>query len=199
MLSKILNKDEKKAQIWIETVIYTLIGLILIGMVLAVAKPAINKMKDQNVVKDTITSMNEIDNQIDEVKNGGTSSAKKTFFLITKGELIIDGKSDKIRFVIDDISYAASEAETVSRNVSIPTSNLKIQTQKLGKGYRVEIWRDFSSDNIDIQFDGDIDKQKTFNLAPTPYVLMVENLGREAVTLENLNPKLKINIYEVSR
>jgi len=37
----------KRAQVWVETVIYTLIGLSIMGVVLAVAIPKINETKDK--------------------------------------------------------------------------------------------------------------------------------------------------------
>jgi len=187
-IKKIKNK---KAQVWIETVIYTLIGLVLIGMVLAVAKPAIMKMKDQKIIDAAIVSMNELDNQVDGVRIEGVSSAKKAFFNVEKGQLIIDGENDKISFIIDDSAYAASEVEN-SRTVNISASNLKVKTQKSGKNYKVSIWREYPKEDINITYNGK-DIEKTFTLASLPYVLMVENKGRNSS-----DSSLNINIYEVS-
>ncbi len=187
MLKKLIKKN--KAQIWIETVIYTLIGLVLIGMVLAVAKPAIEKQKDQKIIEYTITELNELDEKIDEVKIGGTGNARAYNFIVKKGSLIIDPENDTIEFVIPDSTYAASEEES-NRIVSIPTSNLKIRTQKLGKGYKISIWRDYSPSNINITYNGKEDK-KTFSIAPTAYSLMIENAGRAGQ-----DSFLNINTYE---
>ena len=38
----------KRGQVWVETVIYTLIGLAIIGVVMAAALPKINERKDEN-------------------------------------------------------------------------------------------------------------------------------------------------------
>ncbi len=39
-----MKRDDKRAQIWIETMIYTLIAFIMLGLVLAYAKPKIEAM-----------------------------------------------------------------------------------------------------------------------------------------------------------
>ena len=54
----------KRSQVWVETVIYTLIGLAVIGILLAAAKPKIDEMRDKLVVEQTIDSMNSIDEKI---------------------------------------------------------------------------------------------------------------------------------------
>ena len=43
------KRSDKKAQVWIETVIYTLIALALIGTVLAFVKPKIQEIQDKIV------------------------------------------------------------------------------------------------------------------------------------------------------
>jgi type II secretory pathway pseudopilin PulG len=185
------DKNTKKAQIWVETIIYTLIGLVLIGMVLAVAKPAVMKMKDQQIINSAIASLNEFDNQIDQVHIEGVSSSKKVYFNVQKGRLVIDGQNDRISFIMYDSSYAPSEFES-SRIVNIQSSNLKIKTQKSAKNYNVTIWRDYPKPDINITYNGK-DSEKIFNQASLPYILLVENRGR--VTTSS---PLNINIYESS-
>ena len=54
----------KKGQVWIETVVYTLIGLSIIAIILTMAMPQIDKMKDKSVVEQTATALNELDKKI---------------------------------------------------------------------------------------------------------------------------------------
>ena len=56
-----------RGQIWVETVIYTLIGLALMGLVLAFVMPKINESKDRIILQQTITSLNDIDEKINSV------------------------------------------------------------------------------------------------------------------------------------
>ena len=54
----------KKGQVWIETVLYTLIGISLIGLVLAFVTPKINEAKDRAVVEQTINSLSTFDEKM---------------------------------------------------------------------------------------------------------------------------------------
>ena len=43
-----------KAQVWVETAVYTIIGLAIIGIILAIANPSIQRYKDNAVIEQTI-------------------------------------------------------------------------------------------------------------------------------------------------
>jgi len=60
-MKKRLNKS---GQAWVETVIYTLIGLSIIGIVLGVATPKIKELTDKAIIDQTISAMNDLDNKI---------------------------------------------------------------------------------------------------------------------------------------
>lgn len=181
---------KKKAQVWIETVIYTLIGLILIGTLLAFATPAIEKQKDKSVVEKTIEALNELDNNILEVKSSGVANTRETLFIIKKGSLAINSSSDKIIFKIDESSYAFSE---IGKDVKIPGTNQKVLTQKKGKKYIITLTLDYAK-KIDITYDGN-EEDKIFNEAPTPYVFIVENVGYDPSIPDGL---VNIDIYSSS-
>ncbi|MBM3247766.1 hypothetical protein FJZ17_04490, partial [Candidatus Pacearchaeota archaeon] len=79
---------KKRGQIWIETVIYTLIGLTIIGILLSIVTPKINQMNDKSLIIQSINSLNKIDEQISStmVAAGNSRQIKKAF---KKGEYII--------------------------------------------------------------------------------------------------------------
>ena len=52
------NGMNKEGQIWIETVLYTLIGLSLIGLTLTFVMPRINASKDIATIEQTMESLN---------------------------------------------------------------------------------------------------------------------------------------------
>ena len=56
-----------KAQVWVETAIYTLIGITIIAILLATLTPQIDKIKDKGIIQQTIDAMNVLDNKISEV------------------------------------------------------------------------------------------------------------------------------------
>ncbi len=180
-----LNKKNNKAQVWVETVIYTLIGLVLIGIVLAVATPAIQKQKDKSTIERTIDAMNELDRNILGVKGAGVANTREMSFSIGKGNLIVNSSNDKIIFQIDESSYPYSET---GKSVEIPGTNQEVLTQKKGKKYLITLSLDYSQ-KINITFNR-MDEAKTLTQASTPYVLLVENNG-----IPNPASLVNIDIY----
>lgn len=166
----------KRGQIWIETVIYTLIGLSLIGVILAFALPAIEKQKDKITIERTIEAMNTLENNIIAAKISGPSSTRQNIFTISRGQLTIDGKEDKIIFEIEDSSYPYSEYEPRSSIVYIPGSSQKIMTAKNGKKFKFTSTLEYSG-NINIMYNDEENGVKVLGRAQTPYNLVVENRG----------------------
>ena len=112
---------ENKGQVWIETVIYTLIGLVLIGTVLAFATPFINEQKDRAVLEKTAEAMNGLDNALLNVKGRGIDNRRDFSFTIGEGSLKIDSVTDKIIFQIDESRHEYSEPGIT---VNIPWTNI---------------------------------------------------------------------------
>lgn len=180
----------KKAQVWIETVVYTLIGLILISTVLAFAIPAIQKQKDKAIIDRTIEAMNQLDNNILEVKRNGVANVKTMDFVIGRGKLTIDGEKEIIKFYIDDSAYAYSE---VGFDVKIPGSNMKVLTEKNGKKFKITTTLDYSQ-KIDLTYSLN-NNAKVLTPVPTPYTLSIENNGINPVNPSGL---INIDIYQNS-
>ena len=163
----------KKAQIWVETVIYTLIGLVLIGTVLAFATPVIQKQQDKSTIDRTVSAMSEIDNAITNVKNAGISNARVIDFLISEGSFTIDGEDDTIFFQIDESSYAFSEVRTT---VDISGTNIRSRTVEQGNKFGVTLSLNYDG-KLNITYNGK-DKITTLGASPNPYRLIIENGGK---------------------
>ncbi len=161
-------EKNKLGQVWVETVIYTLIGLAIIGLLLAFAKPKIDEMRDRLVVEQTIESMNEIDGKIQEVYNKGPGNKRVPDLKISRGKLIIDAESDKISWVIDS-RYKYSEP-----NEDVPLGNLNVITTA-GDPWKVELSKQY---NFDLTYDGE-QERKEVDSATVSYKFKVENMGFE--------------------
>ena len=163
----------KKAQVWVETVIYTLITLTLIGVVLAISIPVIEKQKDKAVIQNSINSLNEFDLTILSVKRAGILNVREINLNIGKGKFKINGNNDSLIFEIPESSYAYSEPGIT---VSIIGTNMKSETKKKGRKYDVILTLAYNnSANISIN---DKDELKEFSPAPVPYIFFIENMGR---------------------
>ena len=69
-------KIQNKGQIWVETVIYTLIALILIGSVLVFITPRIQEIQDRAIIEQSIEMLQNIDSIISSVVIGGAGNKR---------------------------------------------------------------------------------------------------------------------------
>jgi hypothetical protein len=161
---------KNNGQVWIETVIYTLIGLLMIGLVLSYAKPAIEEAQDNAILKQSTQMLEKIDSQILTI--GPPGSQKEMSVLINKGELKIDGTegNEKIVFQMDSKYYFSEE----NKNVSI--GRINSSTQIINDINLVTLTLEYGT-NYNITIDG-IDKIKTLSKSPNPYKIFIVNNGR---------------------
>ncbi|MBT6689863.1 hypothetical protein HN903_00890 [archaeon] len=156
----------KRGQVWIETVIYTLIGLTVVGLVLAGALPKINAKKDEVMIDESIEALRHIDDKIYEVSRAA-GNRRVVNLEIRKGALIIDPDENVVSWVLDS-SFAYSEP-----GVEISSGNINVTTTEKGD-YEVRLELGSSSN---LTLDGGDSGEMRFDVAPIPYRLVIENLG----------------------
>ena len=165
-----------KGQVWVETVIYTLIGLSLIGLVLAILTPKINESKDRALIDKTIESLNLLDTKINEVLQA-PGNKRKVELEIKKGDFFIDTTNNKLGFIIENSKSKYSEpGETIN------VGRISLVTTELSKNYQVALEISY---NHDITFD-DVDSvdAKKFSAASVPYSIFIENKGFDLGVLQ---------------
>ena len=163
------NIIKKRGQVWVETVIYTLIALALIGLVLTFATPRIAKARDRAVVEQTIASLNEFDKKIGSAIQT-TGNVRAIDFTMKRGELFIKSEEDKILFVLQDISAAYSEP-----GIDVEIGRILARTTEEQKGYTVNLELDYSS-IVNITYQS-LDKEEKFTQSPTPYKFSLTYTG----------------------
>lgn len=169
----------QKAQVWVETVIYTLIAFVLIAAVLAFARPKIQEFQDKAIIEQTIQVMNDMDTVIRSIIQGGVGNKRLIEFGMKKGTLTIDIKNDKLIYEIES-RYALGDYGR-----QIPIGEITTLTQRKGRANLVTLTLDYSN-NYDLSY-GDEDLNKIINQAANPYNLAISYNG------ENNNGEPKIN------
>ncbi len=175
-MKKIKNK---KAQIWIETTIYTLIGLSIIGIVLAIAYPAINRYKDEIIIDQTTSLLTKVNEKIIEVRDMGTGNKRIIELQIEKGKLILNPEQDKIEYLLEGSGLKYSEL-----GQEIEQGDIIIKTEKYGEDYNIHL--SLAYQDLNLTYNNK-EEQKTFSAAPSPYEISIENKGSP-------NGKIQINI-----
>jgi hypothetical protein len=176
---------KNKAQVWIETVLYTLMGIALIGIVLAIATPKINESRDRILVEQTIESLNVWDDRIGESIDRGQGNVRNIpAFTMKRGELIINSTGDEIIFIVTGLSTPYSEI-----GFEIREGNIYLQSYKTERSaYAVLALR--YQNVMNITYMGS-DEDKKFTAASTPYAFSIQNFGGQ--------PYPQIDIEETSR
>lgn len=157
-----------KGQIWIETVVYTLIAMTLIGAVLAFVIPRIQEIQDKAIIEQSITVIEDINTIFLSVAQGGAGNKRIVDLGIKKGDFNIDAINNKIIFEIE------TEHEYSEIGVDVSIGNAVVKTEKAGSLNKVTLTRDYNQ--YDLTYAGG-DAIKTISKATTPYKLSIENKG----------------------
>lgn len=161
--------NSKKAQIWVESVLYTLIGLAIIGVLMIAIRPTISKTQDEFIIQQTVKALHEIDNKVIEIKQA-TGNKRIVQFQLTKGDLTIDANNDRIVWNLRSSGYMYSEP-----GFETAIGNIKVLTEKNVDKYDIQLTLDYGG-NTDIKIDkGDI--IRVLQPVKTAYSLILENNG----------------------
>ena len=174
-----MKKYSKKSQIWIETVIYTLIALIMIGAVLTFARPKIQEIQDKIIIDQSFESLEEIDSQMTAVINGGIGNKRIINVKIKKGELKIDQGTEDIIFTLKDSKSIYSEP-TTNADKFIKIGKIDVQTQKTGKTSIIILKLDYTDINIDYSST----YGTVLGKSPSPYKFTITNQGGNNIKIE---------------
>jgi type II secretory pathway pseudopilin PulG len=160
----------KKADIWVSTVLYILIGMAVIGMLLAVIRPKVAEMKDSLSIDQTVESLNKFDEIMLRTRQAiGTRLSYE--LSLSRGDLQINAQGENITWIIRDSAYRYSQ-----EGVPIKLGNIEILTEKKGQFWQVTLTRDYSNSNLDLTFSG-ADTNKVLTASKMPYRIFLENQG----------------------
>ena len=166
----LFSSNKKRGQIWVETIIYTLIAFVLIGLVMAFVKPKIEEIRDKNIIEQSISILQDINSLI---KDLGVSGNQRVIQLgISEGTLNINGETDILFFEIESRNVYSEPGE----NVTI--GNIIVFTEEKGKINDVTLTLDYEEDyNLTYQ---NRDELKMISAASTPYTLLITNKGKDS-------------------
>jgi hypothetical protein len=167
---KIFIYRDRHAQVWVETVLYTLIAFTIIGLVLTYIKPEIEKFQDKSLIKQSITLMSDLNSKISEVSKNGEGNKRILEISVKKGYLNINGVNDSVAFELESLyPYTEPEEKYSEQGVEIST------VEKSGKN-KISLLSNYS-ETLNITYAG---KEETKIISPssTFYRLYIENKGQ---------------------
>lgn len=160
---------KKGGQIWVETVVYTLIAFLMMGLVLSYAKPKIEQIQDKAIIDQSVEILKSIDTIVTSIKDV-PGNKRELSLVFKKGDIQIDGVNDKIVFGMQS-AYAYTEL-----GKTVEDGTLSILTTAKGEYNDVNITRDYSSD-FNITVNG-MDIEKTITQSANTYGVTISNQGQ---------------------
>lgn len=163
------NLNGRKAQVWIETVIYLLIAFIMIGLVLSFVRPKIEELKDKSILEQSQEILETLDNTIVTM---GVEGNKRIINLgIKKGEFMFDGVNNIIKFEMDSLYVYTEPGQKVQ------IGNIIAETKKKTKDNLITLTSNYS-DNYNLTYKGR-DESKTLAKSSVSYNLILSNEGED--------------------
>ncbi len=171
-----MKKRGEKAQVWVETVIYTLIGLTIMGTIIAVATPKIAQINDKIILEQTIESLNQLDQQIQSTL-AYAGNQREIFLTVKKGEYTLDALNNNIFYTLKNTGLKYSEL-----NESFKQGRIYIQTLDKGnKKYDISLLLNYSNFNLTYQ---NKDMLKVLTSSPTAYKLLIINQDGKKIDIQ---------------
>ena len=167
---------KNRGQVWIETVLYTVIGLAIIALVLSFAYPKLRAAQENLLIEQSIATLNNLDKVINIVNERGPGNIKTYTLSIKRGRLIFDEKNEKISLEIKGIKTEYSEP-----GAPFSDGRVIVTTNKASKGYDITLSLSYLyPDNptkklIDIEVGDSAlpDEIKEFVQAANPYIISI--------------------------
>ena len=173
----------KKAQVWVETAIYTLIGLTIIAILLTTATPQIEKIKDKGIISQTAEALDILNNKFYEISLSAGNS-RIIEFTVAKGRVEIDTSKNLIQYVMEDTRFKLSEPGQV-----IKEGDITILTKERGARFDIYLTLNYT-DKFDLTFNNQ-ERVEILQAGTTPYKIQIENVG-DSPLIEN--PHIDINL-----
>ena len=162
------KKRGRRSQVWIETVIYTLIGLTIIGLLIGLITPRINQMKDRAIIGQTIESMTLLNNKIMETLSA-PGNTRQINLGLSSGEYVIDSLNETISYSLKDTNLLYTEVGQV-----VPQGEINVLTVDNKGKYNIFLILNYGDYNLTYE---DKDINKTLTPASNSYGLLIENKG----------------------
>ncbi len=152
----------------VSVVLYTLIGLAVIGLMLAATRPKIAEIKDATIIDQTIKMLNDFDSTVQRTRQA-TGMRLHYDLHLNRGKFIINPDDDLVQWLLEDSNYMYSE---IGEENSV--GNINYITEEYGDKYKVTLFLNYT---IDITFDKSNDVSKTLQASEDAYRLWIENIG----------------------
>jgi len=170
---KMIKRCGKKAQVWVETVIYTLIAITIIGLFLSFAKPKIQEIQDKSIIEQSVEMLQDINSIVLNIVQGGPGNKRVINLGIKKGTLFIDSENDVLLFEMDGRYTYTEPGVEGAQGPYINIGNIIASTKKIGDISTVTLISNYSG-IYNITYQGE-EKMKGVSKSAAPHSVSITN------------------------
>ncbi len=163
-----------RGQVWVETVIYTLIALTIIGLFLSFARPKVEELQDKSILEQSSQMLEDINVIVLDITQRGAGNQRKVNVGIKKGSLNISASDDTLEFEMQGRYTYTEPGDNGEFGPFVEIGNIVATTRKTGNTNTVKLISNYSDYNI--TYDGGEEGRK-IGKSPTPYELIISNKG----------------------
>ncbi|VVB78077.1 Uncharacterised protein [uncultured archaeon] len=174
-----MKKNNFKGQVWIETVVYTLIGLAIMAILLSISMPQIEKIKDKSIITQTTDSLNVLNSKVSEAEEA-RGSIRVVNFKIAKGRLELNSSGNKVIYTLENTKLELSQI-----GESIKEGNVIMETKKSGDKFNIFLTMDYNN-TLNLTYNGK-KETKVLQAGTAPYKIILENTGYDASRKINID------------
>ena len=183
--SIVKRERARQGQVWMETMLYTLVALGIISAVIAFAAPKIREAQEKAVIERGLDRLRTMDALILEVGTLPTDNARTLTLDIPRGMLVIDGVKEEIVLSIPEVRKPYSEVGIV-----VQDGRVQVLTTKTDKTHTITLTISYQAQNINVTSNAK-ERVQELTQAPTPYTLVIRNQASIQVVMEGATTKVK--------
>ena len=130
------QKSQKKAQVWVSAIIYTLVAILALVLILNTGIPILTELKDRAVFEKVKEIMLDMDEHITEIASQGIGSQSSVSFEVKDGEISFD--NNQMIWEIETKSEIISPRTRTKIGNLIIASNANVRTIETSNHFIME-------------------------------------------------------------
>jgi type II secretory pathway pseudopilin PulG len=168
-------KHAKTGTVWVSTVLYVLISLVILSIVFISVQPVIERSKDKVASTESLNMLKDIDSMISEV-SANPGNVRILDLKISRGTLIISSSADYILWELPDSYYQYGQENKI---INLTEDGvISTISQKSGNRWDVKIKLDYTiSGRYNLTYNG---LEETKSITPAEYQLSITNVNASA-------------------
>ena len=165
----------KRGVIWVAAVLYIAIGMVVLGLILSAALPALAKLKDRNIYAQTKELFFVLDKNIRNVVVEGVASQRELNpFTVTKGNFFLNSSNLHWSMKTEALIF---EPSTAAAPITKQEGNVKIWQEKTKTKGEYLLHLDIHYDQVAGQIALEVDPASAGMPLSGTYALLLKNVG----------------------